>query len=220
MQGCWYKKACIGADENCENGCVKFAEMKYLLENSGLPKRFQGPVEIHESKIDEEEYLLLWEIADDIQAFVRDGENLILMSKNTGNGKTTWACKLLTRFLDKIAIGNAFRDRAVFVSFTDFKMKCKNFDDKDFDLASYRKRLETVDLVVWDDIADTQLTDYEYRIFMQILEQRLSKGLSNIYTSNMVGNELEGYVGKRLFSRIVNGSVQIELKESDKRGMW
>lgn len=217
---CWYRTACIGAKLNCENDCVKFAEMKHLLEHSGLPKKFKGPVTIHNSKIDEEEYQLLWEIADDIEDFVRDGENLIIMSKNTGNGKTTWACKLLTKYLDKIAIGNAFRDRALFVSFTDFKMRCKDFENKEFDRVRYQKRLETVDLVVWDDIADTELTDYEYRVFMQILEHRLSKGLSNIFTSNMVGKELEGYVGKRLYSRMVNGSVQVEFHESDKRGIW
>ena len=217
---CWYREKCVGAESGCENGCIKFVEMKHLLENSGLPKKFQGPVKIHPSRVDEEEYQLLWEIADDIESFVKDGENLIIMSKRTGNGKTTWACKLLTKYLDRIAIGNAFRDRALFVSFTDFKMRCKNFDDKEFDLVGYRKRLENVDLVVWDDIADTELTDYEYRVFMQILEQRLSKGLSNIYTSNMVGKELEGYVGKRLYSRMVNGSVQIEFHETDKRGIW
>ena len=211
---CWYNAVCIGAKDNCENDCIKFIEMKYLLENSGLPKKFQGPVKIHNSRVDSEEYQLPHEIADDIEAFVKDGENLIIMSKRTGNGKTTWACKLLTKYLDKVAIGNAFRDRALFVSFTDFKMKCKDFDNKEFDLVGYRKKLENVDLVVWDDIADTELTDYEY------LEQRLSKGLSNIYTSNMVGKELEGYVGKRLYSRMVNGSVQIEFNETDKRGVW
>lgn len=217
---CWYKAVCIGADTNCEDGCIKFVEMKYLLENSGLPKKFQGPVTIRDSRIDEEEYQLLREIGDDIESFVRDGENLIIMSKKTGNGKTTWACKLLTKFLDRVAIGNAFRDRAMFVPFADFKMRCKNFNDKDFDLVGYRRKLENVDLVVWDDIADTELTDYEYRVFAQILEQRLSKGLSNIYTSNMVGKELEGYIGKRLYSRIVNGSVQVEFRETDKRGLW
>lgn len=217
---CWYREKCIGATEECENRCVKFVEMKHLLEHSGLPKKFQGPVTICDSRIDDEEYELLWEIADDIESFVKDGENLIIMSKNTGNGKTTWACKLLTRFLDRIAIGNALRDRALFVSFTDFKMKCKDFDNPNFNLAEFRHRLETVDLVVWDDIGDTALTDYEYRVFMQIIEQRLSKQLANIYTSNMVGKELEAYIGKRLYSRVVTASINVEFRDGDKRGKW
>ena len=55
---------------------------------------------------------------------------------------------------------------------------------------------------------------------MQIIEKRLQNKLSNIYTSNMVGRELETYIGKRLYSRVVVGSVQVEFREDDKRGMW
>ena len=217
---CWHRRVCYGGEPDCESTCIKFKEMKHLLENSGLPKQYQGPVTIKDSDIDQEEYELLNEIANDVVNFVQGGENLIIMSKNTGNGKTTWAIKLLTKYLDKIAVGNALRDRAMFVSFTDFKMRCKDFNNREFDLVAYRKKLETVDLVVWDDIADTELTDYEYRVFMQIIEKRLQNKLSNIYTSNMVGRELETYIGKRLYSRVVVGSVQVEFREDDKRGMW
>ena len=54
---------------------------------------------------------------------------------------------------------------------------------------------------------------------LNIIDNRLCNGKSNIYTSNLRSNELLDSVGPRLHSRIVNKSVDIELMGSDKRGV-
>ena len=42
---------------------------------------------------------------------------------------------------------------------------------------------------------------------------------SNIYTSNVTGQELKDKLGERLYSRIVNLSTNIELRGTDKRSV-
>lgn len=219
MLHCWYKATCKSSRQDCESGCIKFLEMKYLLENSGLPKSMQGPISIQHCEDDTEAYEFLYELHSDIKNYVQEGGNLILTSETPGNGKTTWAMKLLTKYLDRVWSGNLQHIRGIFVRVPEFVQRCKNaISVNDSDLAKYKQLLKMVDLVVWDDICIVPIKDFIYEILFDIIDSRCINRKANIYTSNMVNDSLKQQLGERLYSRIVTASDQVEFIGKDRRG--
>ena len=192
--------------------------MKYLMENSGLSKKRQQPIPLDGSK-DPKAFQLLADIKNDIVNFVENGESLYIFSEYTGNGKTSWAIKLLLKYFDCIWAGNGFRIRGMFVHVPTMLSKLKNFDDPF--LKSYKENLSNTDVIIWDDIASTKLSDYDIQQLLIIIDQRVSEGLANIYTGNLTSHEmLKNAVGDRLASRIWNMSTLVEFKGKDRRADW
>jgi len=215
-EDCWYKSVCTY--EPCTN-CIRYVEMKYLMEHSGLSKKRQKPIKLN-GAYDQKAFKLLDEIRLDIVNFVENGESLYLYSEHTGNGKTSWSIKLLLRYFDQIWAGNGFRQRGYFISVPAFLNQVKNFSDEKA-RQKLIKTLSTVDLVVWDDIASTKLSDYDIQQLLVVVDQRIADGLANIYTGNITSRDkLEIALGDRLASRIWNTSTLIEFKGKDRREEW
>ena len=213
---CWYKTVCTY--EPCTN-CIRYVEMKYLMEHSGLSKKRQKPIKLN-GAYDQKAFKLLDEIRLDIVNFVENGESLYLYSEYTGNGKTSWSIKLLLRYFDQIWAGNGFRQRGYFISVPAFLNQVKNFSDEKV-RQKLIKTLSTVDLVVWDDIASTKLSDYDIQQLLVVVDQRIAEGLANIYTGNITSRDkLEIALGDRLASRIWNTSTLVEFKGKDRREEW
>lgn len=213
-EDCWYRNVCIY--DQCVN-CIRYSEMKYLMENSGLPKNKQKPIQLDGSR-DARAFKTLAEIKDDIYNFVDNGESLYIFSEFTGNGKTSWAIKLLLKYFDTIWAGNGFRIRGYFQHVPTLLNTLKDFSK---DHSALKKTLETVDVVVWDDIASTKLSDYDIQQLLIIIDARVSEGLSNIYTGNITSHEaLTKAVGDRLASRIWHTSTLVEFKGKDRRSEW
>lgn len=213
-EDCWYRNVCIY--DQCVN-CIRYSEMKYLMENSGLPKNKQKPIQLDGSR-DARAFKTLAEIKDDIYNFVDNGESLYIFSEFTGNGKTSWAIKLLLKYFDTIWAGNGFRIRGYFQHVPTLLNTLKDFSK---DHSALKKTLETVDVVVWDDIASTKLSDYDIQQLLIIIDARVSEGLSNIFTGNITSHEaLTKAVGDRLASRIWHTSTLVEFKGKDRRSEW
>lgn len=212
---CWYKDVCTY--NQCVN-CIRYSEMKYLIENSGIPKKRQKPVTLNGGK-DLNAFVELDKIRQDILNFVEDGESVYIFSENTGNGKTSWAIKLLLKYFDSIWAGNGFRVRGYFQHVPTLCNTLKDFSNATVELKNELKhKLETVDLVVWDDIASTKLSDYDLQQLLPIIDIRVSEGLANIYTGNITTKEgMEKALGNRLASRIWNVSTLIEFHGKDRR---
>ena len=211
---CWYKNVCTY--DQCVN-CIRYSEMKYLMENSGLPKKKQVPIKLDGGR-DKLAFHLLADIKDDMLRFVERGESLYIYSEYTGNGKTSWAIKLLLKYFDTIWAGNGFRVRGYFQHVPMLFNTLKDFSKSHEVLKS---TLEMVDLVVWDDIASTKLSDFDRQQLLTLIDARVSCGLSNIYTGNITTQSaLELAVGDRLASRIWNMSTLVEFKGKDRRSEW
>ena len=215
---CWYKDVCpVTVDECLGNYCVRLEEMRFLVSHSGLPENKWFPQSLSADDVDYDAYCKLAEIKDNIVDFVQSGANLYIYSKTTGNGKTTWAIKLLLKYFDQIWAGNGFRPRGLFISVPMFLTQLKNFDNKSLELERVKDELPKVDLVVWDDVASTNMSNYDHSQLISYIDQRVLAGKSNIYTSNMGINDIIKPLGIRLASRIWNNSVQIEFRGGDKR---
>ena len=79
FENCWYKKVCT---QDCNKGCLRYTEMKYLIDNSGIPKSRQYPIALEPDNIDYEEFVKLADIKDTITEFVERGYNLYICSDN------------------------------------------------------------------------------------------------------------------------------------------
>ena len=213
---CWYRHTC---GDDCDT-CVTYVQMKYQMDNSGLPKAKQQPIELYVNDINREDkkaYKELANIRANIVDFVNSGENLYICSKYPGNGKTSWAIKMLHTYFHHTAVGNYDNLKGMFVRTSDLLLKLKDFNNPL--PKKYKDNLENVDLIVWDDIAITSsVSQYDYTQLYNLIDDRIFMSKSNIFTSNIVSlEELTKCFGPRLASRIYNTSTIIEFKGGDMR---
>ena len=109
---CWYAKIC---DEDCSK-CVTYPQMKWQFDNSGLPKSKYMPIKLIPQRVDIEAFNKLADIRESIVEFVDGGENLYICGSNPGNGKTSWAIKMLQTYFHYVAEGNLWNVKGMFVS--------------------------------------------------------------------------------------------------------
>lgn len=212
---CWYRDVCNNKTESCENTCIRYAEMLYLVENSGIPKNKWYPEPLDAGE-DYKQYERLSVIKDDILNFVNSGKNLYITSEHTGNGKTSWAIKLLLKYFNDIWAGNGFQVRGMFIHIPTLLLKLKNFESPLSE--EYKKNILECDLIVWDEIAYSNISDYDYSNLLMFLENRILSGKSNIFTSNRdTKKKLDDIIGGKLSSRIWETSEIIQFRGKDRR---
>ena len=218
IQSCWYKRICT---EQCSENCIRYKLMYSLFKQSNLPEALWNYKELICHEKDLQVYKQLQAKSDAILNFIESGNNLYIYSENCGNGKTTWAIRLMYSYFDKIWHKSCFDCKALFVSVPKFLYNCKRSISQDVKgFEELCNLISDVDLVIWDDIGEMKASDYEHQILFQYIDDRINSKKSNIYTSNKNKEQLEDVLGVRLASRIYNCSECIEFLEEDKRGKY
>ena len=218
IQSCWYKRICT---EQCSENCIRYKLMYSLFKQSNLPEALWDYKELVCHEKDLQVYKQLQAKSDAILNFIESGNNLYIYSENCGNGKTTWAIRLMYSYFDKIWHKSCFDCKALFVSVPKFLYNCKRSISQDVKgFEELCNLISEVDLVIWDDIGEMKASDYEHQILFQYIDDRINSKKSNIYTSNKNKEQLEDVLGVRLASRIYNCSECIEFVEEDKRGKY
>lgn len=213
---CWYSGVCQLEDINCTEHCLRYDEMSYLMTNSDIPRARQTPVSLIPSEEDYDAFCRLKEIKDNIVDFVDKGSNLFISSKHTGNGKTSWAIKIMLKYFDSVWAGNGFRVRGVFVNVPTLLSKLKDFNNPS--LQEYKNKLLAADLVIWDDIASSGISNYDYNQLLIFIDNRLLEGKANIFTSNVSDmSKFKELMGEKLASRVYLSSEIVEFKSGDRR---
>lgn len=215
---CWYKKVCTN---ECTNSCIRYIEMKYLMESAGIPQAQQIPKDLQPiCEEDEKAFARLNNIKNRIVEFVNKGKNVYINSENPGTAKTSWSLKLLMKYFDCIWSGNGLNVRGMFVHVPTLLQKLKDFDNPLSD--EYIENIKNCDLVVWDDIAfGSKISNYDYNQLLILIDTRILNNKSNIYTSNITSKEqLTEVVGSRLTSRIYDSSYIITFYGKDGREVF
>ena len=208
---CWYQQGCKLYEPNCNKVCHRYLEMKYLISNCGMPNADKYIKPLTPEEVDLPAFMKLKELKDNILDFVNNGENLYIVSENFGNGKTTWALKLLYKYFDEVWCGNGFKVRGYFIYVPEFLNQLKIPEYKNSqEFIRLNKILRDTDLVVWDDIASSTLTNADHVNLSSIIDPRILKGKSNIFTGNLLSDELREAVGNRLHNRIWDSSEVIK----------
>ena len=218
IQSCWYKRICT---EQCSENCIRYKLMYSLFKQSNLPEALWDYKSLTCKDKDYHAFKELQAKSDSIFNFIEAGNNLYIYSENCGNGKTTWAIRLMYSYFDKIWHKSCFDCKALFVSVPKFLYNCKRSISQDVKgFEELCNLISEVDLVIWDDIGEMKASDYEHQILFQYIDDRINSKKSNIYTSNKNKEQLEDVLGVRLASRIYNCSECIEFLEEDKRGKY
>ena len=215
---CWYKDVCDSSgSENCTIYCIKFGQMKHMIETSDLPRMLCYPIKLVPQNIDVRAFRQLNDIGKDIKEFVKCGNNLYIYSKTTGNGKTTWAAKLMLKYFNSVWDINCYNERGLFINTTDFLLNVRLFGYKDDRIQTVFNKIKSLDLVIWDDIGVGQLTANDLDLLYSLINYRVQNGLSNIFTGNLDEDQLYQILGQRLFSRVWHHSITVEFKGDDRR---
>lgn len=216
---CWYKNVCSC---ECSDNCIRYKLMCSLFRQSQLPESCWVYRDlVAKPGQDVSKFLRLKEISTNIISFINSGASLYIYSHNCGNGKTSWAIRLMYSYFDKIWHKSCFDCRALFISVPKFLYDCKRSISQDVKgFEELCNQISEVDLVIWDDIGEIAVSGYEHQILFQYIDSRINAGKSNIYTSNKDKKELGEVLGDRLASRIYNCSEPIEFIEEDKRGKY
>ena len=213
-ENCWFKETC---NKECNMACGTFNEFKYLLDNSNIPEMYKEPKKLYPETVDLEAFKTLANIKNDIENFVDNNRQLYLWSKNTGNGKSNFICKILLTYLALIATGNGFNlDNGVYFCYLpDLVTLTTSFENKDRD--KILNAIMTRKLVVLDDVgASVVNSSFVATNLSQIIDTRYRNNLATLYTSNLSEDELTNHYGSRIADRILS-DISIELKGKGRR---
>lgn len=136
-------------------------------------------------------------------------ENLYFVG-NTGTGKTRAMYALL-----KVAIANGFSGLVI-----DFGQLCRRirtaFDTKTPE-QKLRDKYLNLDVLFLDDLGlKSTASDYEYDVFYDILDGRISNQLSTVISSNKTPEQIATGFDKRIASRL-NLFRVVEFRGADRR---
>lgn len=219
-EDCWFKINCnLYNTKKCNCGCPAYCQYYYLVNLANIPKRMQYPEnQVLFAQNDIDKYKYLAQIKDDMVNWVNNGNNLFLYSQHCGNGKTTWAIKLMSKYFSDILFGNGIKCRGLFINVDDFllqkKRQIQQFDQR---FKEMELLLTEVDLVIWDDIGCTKLSDFDHTTLFPLINSRIINGKANIFTSNLIDDEFVNNVGTRLASRVLETSTIVEFTNSPQR---
>ena len=221
MQKCFLYDNCNRKDCDKEF-CMRKYKMDSLYSAALMTESQKQHItlRVDEDGTDLEQFKQLAEIEKNIVSFINDGKNLYLHSANCGNGKSSWSLRLVEAYFNKIWARTEAKCRVLFISVPRFLLALKdNITARSSYVDYIKENVLEADLVVWDDIAAKMGSEFELTHLLNIIDNRLALGKSNIYTSNLNRQQLYTALGERLTSRIANMSIDIELFGSDKRNL-
>lgn len=202
--------------------CMRKYKINYLLDQALLSdaQKIRKALLLDVNKIDLQAFTDLNIIKTDIVSFAKNGDNIYIYSKIPGNGKTSWAIKLIQSYINKIWAESQLTCRVLFINVPKFLLSLKASISNQSDYIDHiNKYVNSADIVVWDDIGTKVATEFEHEHLLSLIDSRLLDNKANIFTSNIIPNELSGFIGDRLASRIINTSKTIEFLGADKRGL-
>ena len=219
MSTCFLREVCNGKD--CQaDFCMRKYKMDSLYSAALMTESQKKHItlRVDEDGTDLEQFKQLAEIERNIVSFINEGRNLYLHSANCGNGKSSWSLRLAEAYFNKIWARTESKCRVLFISVPRFLLALKDdITTKNAYVAYIKENVLEADLVIWDDIAAKMGSEFELTHLLNIIDNRLALGKSNIYTSNLNRQQLYNALGERLTSRVANMSIDIELHGADKR---
>lgn len=223
---CWMKNCCKGVQvQHCDTEdsyCPKLFKLDALYNNSllGVAQRNQVMIRLDADGTDREAFSYLKSIERNIEQFVNSGKNLYICSRNTGNGKTLWATRFIQEYFNAIWHKSDVGCKALFVHVPKLLLELKeNISNKSAYVEHIKENILNAPLVVWDEVGTKSATQFEHEHLLNFINTRVNNGLSNIYTSNLMPEELCEKLGDRLYSRVVNLSTVVTLYGKDKRNL-
>jgi len=223
---CYLKESCKIIDTDaCGIDCWKMLQLEYQYRVSNLPLEYIKENAIRPEQIDREAFLLLRDYKDNVYNNVKVQRcGLFISSPNKGNGKTTWATKILKEYFRQLhqTIESFEKPKGLFVNVPIlFDSLRDNISNPTPEARQLERKILEADLVIFDDIGTEAPTKWVKEKLYIYITTREMEGRASIYTSNlsMAQLESEDLLGSRIVDRIYKqvGTNIINLKGKSKR---
>lgn len=100
---CYASDYCQKDKSSCSDVCGGYRVLRALYNLSRIPERYRYTIALKpENGEDLEAFTTLDNYKNDVLSMVDEGRGLYIWGKSTGNGKTSWACKIMSYFFRKI----------------------------------------------------------------------------------------------------------------------
>lgn len=233
--------------EKCNNECFAYVVLHGVNGKSGYWGNSRIPEKYKECTVDNlpigsdnpDAEKVIKRYCSDFDKFVLDkGMGLFLFSipnaenrLGTGTGKTTSAITILNEYLihrvqSFIKNDFDFKDNPVmFLKLSElqntynsqFRGGFKIQEEASIKYYTLLKRMKTVELLVLDDIGIRDLSEPFKNELYDVIDTRVTNGLSTIYTSNYPLSTLADLLGERIVSRIEGQCYSVGFKGEDHR---
>jgi DNA replication protein DnaC len=217
---CYASEYCKKDKSSCSELCGGYRVLRALYTLSKIPTGYQYHIALSPQQRDLEAFEVLNTFKENILQEVERGSNLYIWGKNTGCGKTSWACKIMSHYFRKIAFSSGLENEGLYIYLPVFLNDLRNsFDNKTPEFEIELEMVNNCNLLIIDDIGSEKLTEWVRERIVSIIHTRVSNGLSTIYTSNLSPEELKEEMGDRIASRILGCSSIVEITGSDRRAV-
>lgn len=209
---------------SCHKNCTTYSRIKLLFDSSGLPSVYWDYIKMIRSNDDISVWNILNHIMENVLSFVNQGQNVLLTSQISGNGKTTIASCIIKALIRAAVIDGKFNTNNVryiyipeFISSYEYFEHLDKVDDSRKEFFSSTQSLKTSRFVVWDGFGYDSKTRAEEVIVRSILHTRINYGKSNMIISSMDMNSLRDILRPSDFERLSNSSLLLDLKSRSYR---
>lgn len=189
---CYASDYCQKDKSSCSDVCGGYRVLRALYNLSRIPERYRYTIALKpENGEDLEAFTVLDNYKNDVLSMVDEGRGLYIWGKSTGNGKTSWACKIMSYFFRKIAFNTGLENEGLYIFLPTFLEDLRdNYDNKDPEFDEILRMIKTCRLLIIDDIGAERVTDWVRERMVSIINTRVSNNLTTIYTSNLSPEEL------------------------------
>ena len=217
---CYAEYYCKKDKSFCNELCGGYRVLRALYTLSRIPLGYRYNMALIPQQRDLEAFETLNQFKESIVENVGKGKSLYIWGKNTGCGKTSWACKIMNHYFRKIAFSSGLENEGLYIYLPTFLNNIReSFDGKSLEFEEELEMVTKCKLLIIDDIGSEKLTEWVRERIVSIIHTRVSNGLSTIYTSNLSPEELKAEMGDRISSRILGGACVVEITGADRRGV-
>ena len=214
-----YCKKKLESPTYCHEHCGAYLLLNILYNNSNMPKRYRYDKAIYPHSDDRQAFRRLRDYMTNVLDNVDMGNGLYIYSSITGNGKTTWACKIMNYYFRKIAFKGSFKCEGLYINVPTFLEDMrKSYTESNVDFDRMLDDARTCKILILDDIGSENPSEWVRERLYTLINERVNNELVTIYTSNVDLETLELRLGSRTVSRIKGSSEFIEFRGFDRRG--
>ena len=217
---CYAEKYCRKNKSECSEFCDAYRLLRALYRMSRLPEKCCYNIPLIPEREDIKNFERLNEYLKTVEERVEAGEGLYIWSEGVGNGKTSWACKIMSQYFRKVAFKSGLENEGLYIYLPTFleDLRTSYDGEQDPDFLELLGMVKKCRLLIVDDIGAERSSEWVNERLLSIINTRVTQGLSTIYTSNISLDELGKRMGERIKSRIIGSVTEIHLVGKDRRG--
>lgn len=195
---CYAETYCKKRKNECNEFCDGYRLLRALYKMSRIPERYCYNIPLVPEGKDLGAFEALNDFMKSVEERVEKGEGLYIWSESTGNGKTSWACKILSYYFRKVAFKSGLENEGLYIYLPTFLDDLRqSYDDPDPDFSELLAMLKNCKLLIIDDIGAEKSTEWVNERLLSIINTRMMKGLSTVYTSNCSLDDIGKRMGER-----------------------